>query len=44
MNVSLSTIETVLLEEGQESERECLLARMWQGGRAIRAGACLMTD
>lgn len=26
MNVSLSTNETVLLEEGQELERECQLA------------------
>lgn len=44
MNVSLSTNETVLLEEGQELERECQLAGVWQGGGAIRAEACLMTD
>lgn len=40
MDMSLSTDETVLLEEGQESGGEYQVA----GRKAIRAGVYLVTD
>lgn len=43
MDMSLSTNETVLIEEGQESGESTSWLGV-AGRKAIRAGVCLVTD